>query len=79
MSKKKIWFPAKKYGWGWGPPNRWQGWLALAAWFVTLTAGIPLALHSPFLFIAYTIFLSAILIFICWLKGEKPRRRWGKD
>jgi hypothetical protein len=24
-------FPAKRYGWGWGPPVRWQGSLALTA------------------------------------------------
>jgi hypothetical protein len=78
-SERKIWFPAKKYGWGWGPPNCWQGWLVLAVWFVALTAGIPLALRNHFLFIAYTLFLSAVLVFICWLKGEKPRWRWGKD
>jgi hypothetical protein len=26
----KYWFPAKRYGWGWGFPVTWQGWLALA-------------------------------------------------
>jgi hypothetical protein len=80
MSEKKIWFPAKKYGWGWGPPNCWQGWIVLLVWFVALAAGIPLALHNHrFLFVAYTLLLSTVLVFICWLKGEKPRWRWGKD
>jgi hypothetical protein len=79
MSKKKIWFPAKRYGWGWGPPNCWQGWLVMAVWFLVLLAGIPLAIRSRVLFVAYAVFLSAILIFICWLKGEKPRWRWGKE
>ncbi len=27
--EKKYWFPAKRYGWGWGIPNVWQGWLVL--------------------------------------------------
>ena len=80
MNEKKIWFPAKKYGWGWGPPTCWQGWVVMAVWFVALAAGVPLALHNHhFLFIAYTLFLSAILILICWIKGEKPRWRWGRD
>ena len=80
MSGKKIWFPAKKYGRGWGPPNCWQGWVVLAVWFVVLAAGIPLALRGHrFLFMACTILHSAILILICWLKGEKPRWRWGGD
>ena len=21
----RYWFPAKRYGWGWGPPSTWQG------------------------------------------------------
>lgn len=25
---KDIWFPAKKYGYGWGLPVKWQGWVA---------------------------------------------------
>ena len=27
----RYWFPAKRYGWGWGPPATWQGWAVLAA------------------------------------------------
>ena len=26
---KDIWFPAKKFGWGWGLPKVWQGWVVL--------------------------------------------------
>ena len=78
LKEKKIWFPAKTHGWGWGPPNCWQGWVVLVVWFVVLTAGTPLAARSPILFVGHTLFLSAILILICWLKGEKPRWRWGK-
>lgn len=25
---KDIWFPAKKFGYGWGLPLKWQGWVA---------------------------------------------------
>jgi len=28
--KRKIWFPAKRYGWGWGFPICWQVWVVLA-------------------------------------------------
>jgi hypothetical protein len=31
--EKKYWFPAKRYGWGWGIPNVWQGWLVLFVFF----------------------------------------------
>lgn len=28
---KNIWFPAKKFGWGWGLPKVWQGWVTFGA------------------------------------------------
>jgi hypothetical protein len=27
----EYWFPAKRYGWGWGIPVTWQGWVVFAA------------------------------------------------
>lgn len=27
----RYWFPAKTYGWGWGMPITWQGWLVFLA------------------------------------------------
>ena len=35
----EYWFPAKRYGWGWGIPNTWQGWLVLAVFGALLAAG----------------------------------------
>ncbi|HTS17465.1 MAG TPA: hypothetical protein VMP11_07825 [Verrucomicrobiae bacterium] len=26
---KRVWFRAKRYGWGWGLPCAWQGWVVL--------------------------------------------------
>jgi hypothetical protein len=75
--EKKIWFPAKTHGWGWGPPVCWQGWVALALWFLLLLAGTPLLTRSVLAFVIYSLVLNAALIFLCWWKGEKPRWRWG--
>ena len=36
----EYWFPAKRYGWGWGLPSRWQGWVVLAIYAVLLVVGI---------------------------------------
>ncbi|HTV75404.1 MAG TPA: hypothetical protein VMD57_00280, partial [Candidatus Baltobacteraceae bacterium] len=73
----KIWFPAKKYGWGWGPPNCWQGWMVIAAYFILLGAGAVFLLPKhPGLFFGYVGFLIGILILIAFLKGEKPRWHW---
>lgn len=27
-----FWFRAKRYGWGWGLPVRWQAWVVLIAY-----------------------------------------------
>ena len=77
---KQIWFPAKKYGWGWGLPCSWQGWVVLMAYPVLLIAGLLLiGLQHYGLAIAYGVALASALFIICLLKGEKPRWRWGKD
>jgi hypothetical protein len=30
-------------------------------------------------YLAYVAILCALLVGICWLKGEPPRWRWGND
>ena len=77
--EKKYWFPAKKYGWGWGPPTCWQGWLVMALYIALISFGaflFPPDKH-PMLFIANILIFSTALIFVCFLKGEKPGWRWG--
>ena len=75
----RYWFPAKRYGWGWGPPAVWQGWVVLIGFFALVLAGAVLVLpqRGPFVFVAYTLVLSVLLTVICWIKGERPRWRWG--
>jgi len=76
-----YWFPAKRYGWGWGLPGTWQGWLVMAAFVALLVAGIflfpPRAALG--LFLIYVIVLGALLTGVCWLKGEPLRWRWGEE
>ena len=78
---RDIWFPAKRYGWGWGPPVKWQGWAVLAAFTVGVVAiGIRFPPHrDPFMFLGLVILASVLLSAICWWKGERPRWRWGGD
>ena len=35
--------------------------------------------EKPGALLAYIVALTTVLIAICWLKGEPPRWRWGKD
>ncbi len=80
QSNKDIWFPAKRYGWGWGLPITWQGWIVLVVYLVLLTWGGTAFLGRGRVneFTIFTLFISAVLVAICWTKGEKPRWRWDR-
>ncbi|KWV52918.1 hypothetical protein AS156_09800 [Bradyrhizobium macuxiense] len=76
----RYWFPAKRYGWGWGLPITWQGWAIFAGFLVLVVVGAAtLARQSPVGFIAYILVLCACLTAVCWWKGEPPRWRWGGE
>ena len=76
----RYWFPAKRYGWGWGFPITWQGWAIFAAFLVLFAAGAPvIAKHSVAGFMAYVVVLGALFTAVCWWKGEPPRWRWGGE
>ena len=68
-----YWFPAKRrYGWGWALPITWQGWVVLWTFVACFGAGFiffpPVEQTGPLL--AYVFVLTAILLAICWAKGE---------
>ena len=77
-----YWFAVKRYGWGWGMPLRWQGWVVLFGYlglvyvgirsFVPSRGGAALAL--------YLLVLTVLLIVLVAWKGEKPVGwRWGGE
>jgi hypothetical protein len=75
-----FWFPLKTYGWGWGLPVKWQGWVVLLAYFVLLIGGIRYFAESANLVVLtiYLLTVTAGLIAICIWKGERPLKwRWG--
>ncbi len=79
--EQPYWFPAKRYGWGWGLPRAWQGWVILLGYFAAVLAGCLwiLPTYGALTFVAYTALLTAVLLAVCWAKGERPRWRWGED
>jgi len=80
-NNQEIWFPAMKYGVGWGFPITWQGWAVLLSYVALLLLGGLFIETSPFmiiLFVIYVFTLSGVFFYICWKKGEKPDARWGK-
>jgi hypothetical protein len=74
-----FWFPAKRYGWGWGLPVRWQGWLVFAVYAALLYGGIYYfkGQRNAAGLMLFVLGLTAVLIVIMVIKGERPRWRWG--
>ena len=77
-NEKTVWFPAKRYGWGWGPPCAWQGWVVLLVWLALLGGSSLLLMpeHSALWIVSIAVLIVALMV-VCFIKGEKPRWRWG--
>jgi hypothetical protein len=78
-NQDKYWFPAKRFGWGWSFPTRWQGWLVLVGYAAGLAAlgslFPPKENHAAF--VTGVAVLTLVLLAICWIKGEPPKWRSG--
>lgn len=73
MDDRDFWFPLKTYGWGWGLPVAWQGWVVLAVYAVTLALlahWFPPQAQSR-VFYAGALLATVALVAIVWLKGER--------
>ena len=76
-----VWFPAKRYGWGWGLPCTWQGWVTGAVWLVVYVTGFSVLMSfNHYVWAAvYGAVSVAVLVVVCMWKGEKPRWQWGDE
>jgi purine-cytosine permease-like protein len=78
LPKDQAWFPAKRYGYGWGIPSRWQGWAVMLSWLVALiVGGTVLTARHPDWFVVFAFAIGGVLVAICYWKGESPSWRWG--
>lgn len=79
---ERYWFKRKLYGWGWTPAT-WEGWLTVGVYVVLVFAfAFTIDEQSPTREVFFTgilpiTLLTATLIRICYLTGEKPRWQWG--
>ena len=64
----RYWFPAKRYGWGWGLPSTWEGWVVLVGYLALLLALIVFVPADRYANWFWTglMALVATLIAICW-------------
>ena len=79
-NEEKYWFPAKIYGWGWGLPAMWQGWVVFLLFlggFAVLAAFFPPVSHTT-VFVIGSLVLILALVIVCILKGEPPKWHWGR-
>lgn len=90
--KRKLWFRAKTLGWGWYPIT-WEGWLVTLIYSVVFAFSLivfigfaPAALQGGAAFLpgflilfSWLMLLTASLLKICYMYGEPPRWRWGKE
>ncbi|MDO8555910.1 MAG: hypothetical protein Q7R96_01920 [Nanoarchaeota archaeon] len=73
----RLWFKAKCFGWGWFPCS-WEGWVLTLVFLVIV---VYLSIYTSWMSFLRGWFvvgvLTGLLIGVCWLKGERPRWRWG--
>lgn len=84
IKERKYWFKAKRYGYGWYPAS-WQGWTSTVFYLTALIFVISGSEKDPELtgdykfVIEQIVSLTALLIVLCYMTGEKARWRWGKE
>jgi len=77
-----FWFPVKQYGWGWGVPARWQGWVVLLTYFALVLGGIVYLApkRGPLTLLGFICGVTALLVAVVAWKGERPVAwRWGRE
>ena len=86
MEKKKLWFKAKRYGWGWYPVTL-EGYIVTIVYIAAIIKVALCALTiteygtntaSEFLwnYLPTVFLLSFLMIWICYKTGEKPGWHW---
>ncbi len=80
--KRTFWFPVKRYGWGWGLPVCWQGWLVFLGYLALVIGGLRyLGIRRAPVHVAlvYGAILTVVFVAVVVIKGERPVRwRWGR-
>lgn len=72
---QRWWFPKREFGFGWGPPTCWQGWITLLVFITAMALGLPLVgpelgRHGQLLVAG--ILTGGLLAVLLW-KGEPLR------
>ncbi|HTE39262.1 MAG TPA: hypothetical protein VK629_00445 [Steroidobacteraceae bacterium] len=79
--RSEYWFPAKRFGYGWGIANTWQGGAIQLSYLLLMTVGTKFMVVRG-MGAAWAVSSIALTIAFVWLhyrKGEPARWRWGND
>jgi len=76
---KGYWFKRKLYGWGLGSV-KWQGWLITLVFIIFITyMAIAFLIKGKLIeYFVSLIIAIAVLVYIAYKTGEKPKWSWGK-
>lgn len=72
MTPPEYWFPAKRYGWGWGFPLTWQGWAVVLSYCAVVLLAAMVGWGIPVVVVA-----TVVVLLVCLNKGEPTSWRWG--
>lgn len=75
--RAKYWFKAKRYGYGWSRPSRWQGWVITVAYIGAQIAAAAFGGAWRWLGLVGLVIGTPLLLWACARKGEPARWRWG--
>lgn len=80
---ENYWFKRRLFGWGWVPAKR-EGWYVLVvyllifAWIVVPFTRLLNPSNSEVTwFLIKIVIWTALLIAVCYFKGEPPKWQWG--
>lgn len=78
-ASEQIWFPSRRYGFGWGMPFAWQGFVIYGVFFLVIAltviviGGSTHSFSDALIGLVPTVgLLVGTLIAICYRYGEKP-------
>lgn len=79
---ERYWFKRRLFGWGWVPATK-EGWLVILGYLILILL-LALTLdetstdkEAALMFLLPLVILTALLIRICYKKGERPKWSWG--
>ena len=78
--KNQYWFPAKRFGWGWGPPTTWQGWAVLIVWLAAIASAAFLLMPAHLVaFLLFNLILIATLVAHLLCEGRATCLEVGRE